>query len=76
MANWIQKADTSGVSIKSDRYLGISDDRRIPKTLLRKIIVAPIGSTITNPTQTGNRRIKITRKLKQKANFVWNTNYA
>lgn len=72
---WIQDTDLSGVSIKSDRYLGIPSDTKIPKTLLRRIINAPVGSTITNPTKTGNRRIKVTQKLKSKAIFVWNANY-
>jgi len=75
MSKWAQNADTSGVSIKSSRYLDIPENQRIPKTLLNAIVSAPVGSTISNPTQTGKQRITVTRKLKQKANFVRNVNY-
>ncbi len=72
---WIREVDTSGQSIKSDRYLGIPDGKRIPKTFLRRVVNAKIGNTVKNPTETGNRRVKVTRKLKQKAVFAWNVTY-
>lgn len=56
--------------------LDVPDDKKIPKTLLRRIKNAEIGSTVSNPTQTGKQRVKVTRKLKQKVMAVWNLNYA
>lgn len=49
------------------RQLGIPRETRIPTTLLAAIRDAPIGTRITNPTQTGRRRITVTRLLKQRA---------
>jgi len=49
------------------RQLGIPEKENIPFTLLNKIVAAKAGDTITNPTQTGKRRIKVTRKLERRA---------
>jgi len=49
------------------RQLGIPEKENIPVTLLKKIKNAKVGSTITNPTKTGKRKIKVTRKLKRRA---------
>lgn len=49
------------------RQLGIPEKENIPFTLLDKIIAAKAGQTITNPTKTGKRRIKVTRLLEQRA---------
>jgi len=51
------------------RELDIPETKPIPKTLLRKIAEAKVGSTIHNPTKTGKRRIHVTRKLRDKA--IW-----
>lgn len=58
------------------RQLGISPKKKIPKTLLRALKNAETGSTITNPTKIGNRRIKVTTLVKKRAVFAWNYNYA
>jgi len=62
---WIRRAvkKEGGLS----RQLGIPKKERIPTTLLRKIKNAKVGTTITNPTKTGKRRIKVTRLLKKRA---------
>ena len=52
------------------RQLGIPEKDNIPVTLLKKIKAAPIGSTVSNPTKTGKRRIKVTRKMKQRATLA------
>jgi hypothetical protein len=52
------------------RQLGISQDTKIPKTLLTKIVDTDIGSTIRNPTSAGRRRYKVTRLMKQRATPV------
>jgi len=62
---WIQKAIKEKGALH--RQLGIPKNKKIPKTLLDKIIEAKAGDTITNPTKTGKRRIKVTRELERRA---------
>jgi len=52
--------------------LNVPEDSRIPTTLLKAIIKADIGKTIKNPCKAGKARIKVTKKLKQKALFAHN----
>ena len=67
---WIQKLHLKkGVLHKQ---LGISQDRKIPISLLNKIISAESGDIITNPTKLGNRKIKVTRVLEKRANLAKN----
>lgn len=49
------------------RQLGIPIEENIPMTLLNKIVSARAGETIRNPTQTGNKKIKVTRLLERRA---------
>lgn len=49
------------------KQLGIPIKKNIPMTLLNKIVAAKAGQTIKNPTKVGKRRIKVTRKLEQRA---------
>ncbi len=62
---WIRKAvkKKGGLS----RQLNIPEKENIPVSLLKKIRNAKIGTTITNPTKTGKKKIKVTRKLKRRA---------
>ena len=62
---WIQKAIHKPGKLHSD--LGISKDEKIPMTLINVIIRAKAGQTIKNPTSKGRKRIKVTRKLEQRA---------
>ena len=62
---WIQSAIKKKGALS--RQLGIPIKKNIPISLLEKIRNAKIGSTITNPTKTGKRRIKVTRLLKKRA---------
>jgi len=48
------------------RQLGIPEKDNIPFTLLEKIKKAEIGKTIKNPTKSGKREIKVTKKLKKR----------
>jgi len=64
---WIQKALESRKEGALHRQLGVSPADKIPFTTLEKIRAAKIGSTVTNPCETGNRRIKVTRLLKKRA---------
>ena len=49
------------------RQLNIPEEENIPMSLLNKIISAKAGQTITNPTKTGKRRIKVTRLLERRS---------
>jgi len=62
---WIQRAIHKLGKLHSD--LGISKDEKIPMSLLNVIIRAKAGQTIKNPTSKGRKRIKVTRKLEQRA---------
>ena len=62
---WIQRAIHKPGKLHSD--LGISKDEKIPMSLLNVIIRAKAGQTIKNPTSKGRKRIKVTRKLEQRA---------
>ena len=67
---WIQDATTPEKRGSLHRMLGINEDMKIPKSLLREIMRAEIGDTIRNPTTVGNRLIKVTKLLKQRANLA------
>ena len=67
---WIK--DAVGKSGTLSRQLQISIKENIPFTLLEKIRKTPIGTTITNPTTKGKKRIKVTRLLKQRAVLALN----
>ena len=62
---WIQKAVSKPGKLHSD--LGVSKEEKIPMSLLNKIVGAKAGETITNPTAVGRKKIKVTRKLEQRA---------
>ena len=52
------------------RQLNIPEKDNIPITLLRAIQKAKAGDTIRNPTLSGKRIIKVTRKLERRAIFA------
>lgn len=62
---WIQRTGLKKGALS--RQLGIPEEENIPITLLEKIRRAEIDTVIRNPTKTGKRRIKVTRKLKRRA---------
>ncbi len=62
---WIQRAVHKPGKLHSD--LGIPKGEKIPMSLLNKIVGAKAGETITNPTSIGKKKIKVTRKLEQRA---------
>jgi len=57
------------------KQLGIPTSERIPKKLVQKIVRTPIGQKCRNPTKAGNRSLKVTRLMKQRANFALNVGY-
>jgi hypothetical protein len=69
---WIQKATSEKKEGALSRQLGIPVRDNIPFTFLENIVNAPIGNVARNPTQKGVKRIKVTRLLKQRANFALN----
>ena len=62
---WIQKAIHKPGKLHSD--LSISKEEKIPMSLLNVIIKAKAGQTIKNPTSKGKKKIKVTRRLEQRA---------
>jgi hypothetical protein len=50
--------------------LGIPIGEKIPKTLLQKIDRTKIGQRITNPTHEGKKELKVTKLLKERAEFA------
>jgi|TARA_B100001971_G_C18101240_1_gene488968 hypothetical protein len=62
---WIQQAIHRPGKLHVD--LGISKGVKIPMTLLNKIVNAKSGDIIQNPVKIGLRKIKVTRKLEQRA---------
>ena len=62
---WIQKAVHRPGKLHSD--LGIAKDEKIPMKLLDAIVRAKAGDTITNPTSVGDKKIKVTQKVEQRA---------
>lgn len=67
---WIQKIHLKKGMLH--RQLGISQDMKIPISLLNKIIAAKPGDVITNTSGKGRKRIKITRVLEKRANLARN----
>ncbi len=49
------------------KQLGIAEKDKIPFKLLNKIIKAKAGDTITNPSQVGKRKIKVTRLIERRS---------
>jgi hypothetical protein len=62
---WIQRAIHLPGRLHYD--LGIPKGEKIPLQLLNTIIRAKAGDTIKNPTVKGKKRIKVTRKIEQRA---------
>ena len=62
---WIQKAVHRPGKLHSD--LGIVKGEKIPMSLLNEVVGAKAGQTIKNPTSKGRKRIKVTRRLEQRA---------
>lgn len=58
---------------KLSNQLNIPERKDIPLTLLRKIKNAKLNTYISNPTKSGKKRIKVTKLLKQRAVFAFNS---
>jgi len=62
---WIQKAVNKPGTLH--KQLEIPKNKKIPMSLLNKIIKAKAGDIIINPTKIGKRKIKVTRLLEERA---------
>ncbi len=62
---WIQRAIHRPGKLHFD--LEIPKDKKIPMSLLNAIVKAKAGQTIKNPTSVGKKKIKVTRKIEQRA---------
>ncbi|MEX0932807.1 MAG: hypothetical protein WDZ77_01780 [Candidatus Pacearchaeota archaeon] len=67
---WIQKIRMKKGTLH--KQLGISLDKKIPISLLNKIIASKPGDTITNPSRLGKKKIKVTKLLEKRANLAKN----
>ncbi len=65
MKKWIQRAIHRPGKLHSD--LEIPKKEKIPMSLLNAIVKARAGQTIKNPSSIGKRKIKVTRKIEQRA---------
>jgi hypothetical protein len=63
--NWIQKALARPGSLH--KSLDIPKGTKIPMTLINAIIKAHAGDIINNPTKTGKKIIKVSRRLERRA---------
>jgi len=52
------------------RQLGIPKDRKIPVTLMRRILDADTGDVVRNPTRVGRRRYRVTTLMQRRVNPV------
>lgn len=52
------------------KQLGIPAGKKLPKTLVKQITNADVGTRLTNPTNIGKVSIPVTKKLKKRAYFV------
>jgi hypothetical protein len=52
------------------QQLQIPKAKKIPISLMQSIMSAPVGQRIRNPTETGKRRITVTKLLKKRVNPV------
>ena len=64
-SKWIQKIKIKPGTLH--KQLQIPDNKKIPLTLLNKIIKAKAGDIIINPTKIGKKKIKVTRLLEKRA---------
>jgi len=64
---WIQDALRRHKRGSLHRQLEVPNGKRIPMRLLSKIKSAEVGKTVTNPTKTGKRKVKVTGLLKKRA---------
>jgi len=62
---WIQRAVHRPGKLHSD--LEITKGEKIPMKLLDAIVKVKAGQTISNPTSVGKKKIKVTRKIEQRA---------
>jgi len=65
---WMQKAVKKPGALS--KRLGIPEEKNIPKSLLNKIVKAKTGETISNPTSSGKKKIKVDTKIQRQANLA------
>jgi len=67
---WIQKIRIKKGALH--KQLGIPKEKKIPLSLLNKIIAAEPENSIKNPSGVGRKRIRVTRALEKRANLARN----
>lgn len=74
--NWMSEAFKNAGKGTFHRQLGISPSEKIPLTFLQAIVDTKIGVIAHNPTQVGNKMIKVTTLVKKRANALLNADRA
>jgi hypothetical protein len=74
--NWMQKTFKNAGSGLFHKQLGISPSVKIPLTFLQTIVDTKIGNDAHNPTEIGNRSVKVTTLVKRRANALLNADRA
>jgi len=67
---WIQKTKIKKGALH--KQLRVPEERKIPITLLNKIISAEVGDVIKNYSKSTKKMIKVTSLLKKRANLAKN----
>jgi len=67
---WIQKTKIKKGALH--KQLGVPEERKIPITLLNKIISAEGGKVIKDSSKSSKKMIKVTSLLKKRANLAKN----
>lgn len=52
--------------------LRVPREENLPRSFLKQIVNTPIGQVAHNPTQRGRKMVRVTKNIKQAANFVYN----
>jgi hypothetical protein len=65
--NWIPDAVKNHKPGSLHRMLDVPQSETIPFTLLDKTCHTPIGKTVKNPTQTGKKKVKVTKLVKKRS---------
>jgi hypothetical protein len=74
--NWMKEAFKNAGKGVFHRQLGISPTETIPITFLQAIVDTKIGMYAHNPTQTGNKMVKVSSQIKHRANALLNADRA
>jgi hypothetical protein len=73
---WMQQAFKRSGKGVFHKQLGVSTTEKIPLTFLQAIVDTPVGSVAHNPTNTGDKMVKVTPLMKKRAVALLNADRA